>query len=55
MRFQDHQEDVEDDSRSGRPFTLKVKENIEKLGNLVRSDSIHAIAGSTGIDKECTR
>ncbi|XP_058810647.1 protein GVQW3-like [Phymastichus coffea] len=57
-RFQDGREGVEDDSRSGRPSTSKTDENIEKVGNLVRSDrrlSIRAIAESIGIDKECVR
>ena len=57
-RFQDGREDVEDDARPGRPSTSKTDKNIEKIGNLVRSDrrfSICAIAETVGIDKECVR
>lgn len=57
-RFQDGQEDVEDDSRPGRPSTSKTDDNIEKIGNLVRSDrqlSIRTIAETVGIDKESVR
>ena len=57
-RFQDDREDVEDDSRLGRPSTSKTDDNIETIGNLVRSDrrlSIRAIAETVGIDKECVR
>ncbi|EGI60514.1 FLJ37770-like protein, partial [Acromyrmex echinatior] len=56
-RFQDGREDVEDDSRPGRPSTSKTDDNIE-IGNLVRSDrrlSIRAIGETVGIDKECVR
>ncbi|EFN86740.1 Putative uncharacterized protein FLJ37770, partial [Harpegnathos saltator] len=57
-RFQDGREDVEDDSRPGRPSTSKTDENIEKVGNLIRSDrrlTIRAIAETVEIDKECVR
>ncbi|EFN76303.1 Putative uncharacterized protein FLJ37770, partial [Harpegnathos saltator] len=37
-RFQDGQKDVEDDSRLGRFSTSKTDKNIEKVGNLIRSD-----------------
>ncbi|EGI58630.1 FLJ37770-like protein [Acromyrmex echinatior] len=55
-RFQDGREDVEDDSRPGRPSTSKTDDNIETIGNLIRSDrrlSIRAIGETVGIDKEC--
>lgn len=58
-RFQDGREDVEDDSRPGRPSTSKTNDNIETIGNLViRSDrrlSIRTIGETVGIDKECVR
>lgn len=57
-RFQDGREDVEDDARPGRPSTSKTDENIEKIGNLIRSDrrlTVRAIAETVGIDKECVR
>ncbi|EGI66262.1 FLJ37770-like protein [Acromyrmex echinatior] len=60
-RFQDSREDVEDDSRPGRPSTSKTDDNIETIGNLIRSDrrlSIRAIDETVGcgwIDKECVR
>lgn len=40
-RFQDGREDVQDDSRPGRPSTSKTDDNIEKIGNLIRSDRQH--------------
>ncbi|EGI64099.1 FLJ37770-like protein [Acromyrmex echinatior] len=57
-RFQDGREDVEGDSRPGRPSTSKTDDNIETIGNLVRFDrrlSIRAIGETVGIDKECVR
>ena len=54
-RFQKGQEDVQDDSRPGRSSTSKTDGNIEKIGNLIRSDrrlSIRAIAETVGIVKE---
>ncbi|KAK9504732.1 hypothetical protein O3M35_010998 [Rhynocoris fuscipes] len=57
-RFQDGRDNVEDGSRSGLLSTLKTDENIEKVGNLVRSDrrlSICAIAESIGIEKDYHR
>lgn len=57
-RFQDGREDVQDDSRPGRPSTSKTDDNIEKIGNLIRSDrrlSIRAIAETVRIDKESVR
>lgn len=57
-RFQDGRQDVEDDSRPGRPSTSKTDDNVEKVANLIRSDrrlSIRAVAESVGIDKECVR
>ena len=36
--FQDGQDNIEDDSRPGRPSTSKRHDNIEKIGNLLRSD-----------------
>lgn len=57
-RFQAGREDVEDDSRPGRPSTSKTGDNIERVGALSRSDrrlSIRAIAETVGIDKECVR
>uniref|UniRef100_A0A0K0E1H9 HTH psq-type domain-containing protein n=1 Tax=Strongyloides stercoralis TaxID=6248 RepID=A0A0K0E1H9_STRER len=55
-RFQDDREDVEDDSCPSSLSTSKTDENIEKVGNLIRSDcwlTIRAIAETVGIDKEC--
>ena len=37
-RFQDGLENLKDDSCPGRPSTSKTDDNIEKIGNLVRSD-----------------
>ncbi|GFV45528.1 protein GVQW3 [Trichonephila clavipes] len=57
-RFQDGRQDVEDNSRSGRPSTSKTDENVEKVASLIRSDrrlSIRAIAETVNIDKECVR
>ncbi|KAG5316744.1 GVQW3 protein, partial [Acromyrmex insinuator] len=57
-RFQDGREDVGDDSRPGRPSMSKTDDNIETIGNLVRSDrrlSIRAIGETVGIDKECAK
>ena len=57
-RFQEGQEDVQDDSRPDRSSTSKTDGNIEKIGNLIRSDrrlSIRAIAETVGIDKESVR
>ncbi|KAK9503633.1 hypothetical protein O3M35_010153 [Rhynocoris fuscipes] len=57
-RFQDGRDNVEDDSRSGRRSTSKADENIEEVGNHVRSDrrlSIRAIAEFVRIDKEWMR
>ncbi|KAG5311587.1 GVQW3 protein, partial [Acromyrmex insinuator] len=53
-RFQDGREDVEDDSRPGCLSTSKTDDNIETIGNLVRSDR-RAIGETVGIDKECVR
>ncbi|GFT47338.1 mariner Mos1 transposase [Trichonephila clavipes] len=57
-RFKDGRQDVEDDSRPGRPSTSKTEENVEKVASLIRSDrrlSIRAIAETVNIDKECVR
>ncbi|GFX89522.1 protein GVQW3 [Trichonephila clavipes] len=57
-RFKDGRQDVEDDSRPGRFSTSKTNENVEKVASLIRSDlrlSIHAIAETVSIDKECVR
>ncbi|GFT54362.1 protein GVQW3 [Trichonephila clavipes] len=57
-RFKDGRQDVEDDSRPGRPSTSKTDENVEKVASLIRSDrrlSIRAIAETVNIDKECVR
>lgn len=57
-RFQDGREYVEDDARSGRPSTSKKDENIDKIGNMIRSDrrlTIRTVAETVGIDKECVR
>ncbi|GFT52210.1 protein GVQW3 [Trichonephila clavipes] len=57
-RFKDGRQDVEDDSRPGRPSTSKTDENVEKVASLIRSDrrlSIPAIAETVNIDKECVR
>ncbi|GFU20161.1 protein GVQW3 [Trichonephila clavipes] len=57
-RFKDGRQDVEDDSRSGRPSTSKTDEDVEKVASLIRSDrrlSIRAIAKTVNIDKECVR
>ncbi|GFT23340.1 protein GVQW3 [Trichonephila clavipes] len=57
-RFKDGRQDVEDDSRPGRPSTSKTDENVEKVASLIRSDrrlSICAIAETVNIDKECVR
>ncbi|GFX18014.1 ADAMTS-like protein 3 [Trichonephila clavipes] len=57
-RFKDGQQDVEDDSRPGRPSTSKTDENVEKVASLIRSDrrlSIRAIAETVNSDKECVR
>ncbi|GFV69830.1 FLJ37770-like protein, partial [Trichonephila clavipes] len=51
-------QNVEDDSRPGRPSTSKTDENVEKVTSLIRSDrrlSIRAIAETVNIDKECVR
>ncbi|GFS78965.1 protein GVQW3 [Trichonephila clavipes] len=56
--FKDGRQDVEDDSRPGRPSTSKTEENVEKVASLIRSDrrlSIRAIAETVNIDKECVR
>ncbi|GFS77214.1 protein GVQW3 [Trichonephila clavipes] len=55
-RFNDGRQDVEDDSRPGRPSTSKTDENVEKVASFIRSDrrlSIRAIAEAVNIDKEC--
>ncbi len=52
--FKDGQ-DVEDNSHLGCPFSSKMDDNIQKVGNLVPSDhsfSIRAIVETVGIDKE---
>ncbi|GFV15654.1 mariner Mos1 transposase [Trichonephila clavipes] len=57
-RFKDGRQDVEDDSRPGRPSTSKTDENVEKVACLIRSDrrlSIRAIAETVNINKECVR
>ncbi|GFV86352.1 protein GVQW3 [Trichonephila clavipes] len=57
-RFKDGRQDVEDDSRPGRPSTSKTDENVEKVASLIRPDrrlSIRAIAETINIDKECVR
>ncbi|GFT06949.1 protein GVQW3 [Trichonephila clavipes] len=57
-RFKDGRQDVEDDSRPGRPSTSKTDENVEKVASLIRSNrrlSIRAIAETVNIDKECVR
>ncbi|GFX16759.1 protein GVQW3 [Trichonephila clavipes] len=57
-RFKDGRQDVEDDSRPGRPSTSKTDENVEKVACLIRSGrrlSIRAIAETVNIDKECVR
>ncbi|GFV44653.1 protein GVQW3 [Trichonephila clavipes] len=57
-RFKDGRQDVEDDSRPCRPSTSKTDEYVEKVASLIRSDrrlSIHAVAETVNIDKECVR
>ncbi|GFX58090.1 putative mariner transposase [Trichonephila clavipes] len=56
--FGNGRQDVEDDSRPGRPSTSKTDENFEKVASLIRSDrrlSIRVIAETVNIDKECVR
>ena len=53
-RFVEGREDVEDDSKSGRPCTFTTDINIEKIRQLVRSDrrlTIRVIANEAGMDK----
>ncbi|GFW01038.1 protein GVQW3 [Trichonephila clavipes] len=55
-RFKDGRQDVEDDSRPGRPSMSKTDENVKKIASFIRSDrrlSIRAIAETINIDKEC--
>ena len=57
-QFVEGMEDVEDDSKSGRPCTSTTDTNIEKVWQLVGSDcrlTIHAIANEVGMDKEMVR
>ncbi|KAG5307304.1 GVQW3 protein, partial [Acromyrmex insinuator] len=52
-RFQDGREDVEDDSRPGRPSTSKTDDNIETIGT--RFESVEAVKEkATRVVKELT-
>ena len=54
-QFVEGREDVEDDSKSGRPCTSTTDTNIEKVRQLVHSDrciTICVIANKVGMDKE---
>ena len=51
-------EDVEDDSKSGRPCTSTTDINIENVRLLVRSDrrlTIRIVTNKVGMDKETAR
>ena len=37
-RFKEGREDVEDDSRSGRPSTSRTADNVERVKQMVRGD-----------------
>ena len=57
-RFVEGREDVEDDSKSGRPCTSTTDINIENVRQLVRSDrrlTIRIITNKVGMDKETAR
>jgi hypothetical protein len=43
---------MEDDERSGLPKSHRTDENVEKVRDLVHSDSIRAMAVQLKIDKE---
>ena len=54
-RFVEGREDVEDDPKSGRPYTSTTDTNIKKVWQLVCSDShltICVIANEVGMDKD---
>lgn len=56
--FQDDREDVGDNVHPGGPSTSKTDENIEKVGNLVRSNhrlTICLIAETVGIGQVCVK
>ena len=54
-RFKEGREEVEDDHRSGRPFTSRTDENVERMKQKVRSDrrlTLRMIADKLGINSE---
>ena len=54
-RFKDGREDVEDDSRSGRPSTSRTDDNVERVKQVVRADrrmTVRMIASELGINRD---
>ena len=54
-RSREGREEVEDDHRSGRPSTSRTDENVERVGQKVRSDrrlTVRMIADELGITSE---
>ena len=54
-RFKEGREEVEDDHRSGRPFTSRTDENVERVRQKVRSDrrlTVRMIADELGMNIE---
>ncbi|XP_036620520.1 protein GVQW3-like [Trichosurus vulpecula] len=57
-RFKEGRDDVHDDARSGRPITHRTSENVEKVRDLVRSNSrltVRMMAEKLSLDKETVR
>ena len=54
-RFKEGREEVEDDHRSGRPFTSRTDENVERVRQKVRSDcslTVRIIVDELGMNSE---
>ena len=54
-RFKEGREDVEDDSRSGRPSTSRTADNVERVKQMVRGDyrlTVRMIADELEINHE---
>ena len=54
-RFKEGREDVEDDSRSGRPSTSRIADNVERVKQMVRGDrrlTVRMIADALEINRD---
>ena len=54
-RFKEGREDVEDDSRSGRPSTSRTADNVERVKQMVRGDrrlTVRMIADELEINRD---